>query len=868
MNTLHLTSSNTLRIRKIIKRYPMGMAITMLISAVMVRESHAEQVFNPEFLSDGLPDTQISDLSRFDKSTHQLPGVYRVDVYVNDQYAFTRDINFIESADAQDSTGLLPCLDIKTLKGFGVNIAQYEGFADTTQQCVDFTSIIEGATTQFHFDKQKLNISLPQISLMNQVRGYISPDQWDEGINGLFLNYNISGYNNSKTDSNSAFLRLDNGLNIGAWQFRHSGSWSYNSHQGKSSNQWNDLNTYAQTIVAPIKSQLIIGDSTTSGEIFDGFGYRGVHLSTSDAMYPDSQQGYAPSIRGVAKTNAKVVIKQNGYVVHQINVAPGPFKIEDINTASLNGDLVVTIEENDGSLQTFKVPFSILPILQREDRTKYSIALGEYRSGLRNQDNPFIAQATAIHGLNSGMTVYSGTQLSQKYKSFLLGLGANLGHYGAFSFDITHANSELADKSSSSGQSLRFLYSKSLLSSGTTFQLLGYRYSTKGFYTLNDVTNKNMSGYNTGKDQTDLPNIEDYYNLNNAKKGRFQLNISHSFGDYGSLFISGNQQTYWNTDKKDEWLQAGYSNSWKTVNYSFSVSRNKYSARDITDTMYTMNLSFPLDKVLAKAKFTDNPIQNSYASFSSTQNSNGDETYMAGVSGTLLKDRNLSYSFNQGKVSQQGDIGSLNVTYNGSYGNVGAGYSYEKDSNQFTYSASGGVLAHRDGITFGQPLGSSSILVKASGAKGVNIENQIGVKTDWRGYAIVPYANEYRSNRVALNSDSFSNNLEIRNNVEHVVPIKGAIVRATFDTSIGVRALVTLSHDGKPVPYASSVIETESSTRSMVADDGRVYLTGLPLKGTLEAYWGGNSSEKCSTAYDISQMDLTKPVVQFELECQ
>jgi outer membrane usher protein len=117
-------------------------------------------------------------------------------------------------------------------------------------------------------------------------------------------------------------------------------------------NQWNDLNTYAQTIVAPIKSQLIIGDSTTSGEIFDGFGYRGViclHLICIQIA------NKAMRLRSVMrKTNAKVVIKQNGYVVHQINVAPGPFKIEDINTASLNGDLVVTIEENDGSLQTFK----------------------------------------------------------------------------------------------------------------------------------------------------------------------------------------------------------------------------------------------------------------------------------------------------------------------------------------------------------------------------------------------------------------------------------------------------------------------------------------------------------------------------------
>ena len=164
-------------------------------------------------------------------------------------------------------------------------------------------------------------------------------------------------------------------------------------------------------------------------------------------------------------------------------------------------------------------------------------------------------------------------------------------------------------------------------------------------------------------------------------------------------------------------------------------------------------------------------------------------------------------------------------------------------------------------------MGSTSILVKAPGAKGVNIENNVGVKTDWRGYAIVPYANEYRSNRVALDSDSFSNNLEINNNVENVIPIKGAIARASFDTSIGVRALVTMSKTDKHLPYASRVIETNSSTRSMVADDGRVYLTGLPLKGTLQAYWGENTDEKCSTDYDISQMDLNKPVIQFAVEC-
>ncbi|SPL71302.1 outer membrane usher protein FimD [Acinetobacter stercoris] len=872
MSTRFVMPSNTLRIRKNIRLVPYGLAVTLLISMAVTRVTHAEQVFNPAFLKDDLSHSQISDLTRFEKSTHQLPGIYRVDIYVNDQYILTRDVNFIEKTDIKDRTGLLPCLDSKTLQSFGVNMGQYQALSDPNQQCIDFISIIEGANSQFQFDKQKLHISLPQASLRNQIRGYIPPDQWDSGINGMFVNYNLSGYNNSKTDTDSVFLRLDNGLNLGSWQFRHSSSWNHNSRHGKSSNDWNNLNTYLQKTIIPLKSQLIVGDGSSNSEVFDSFGFRGVHLSTADAMYPDSQQGYAPTVRGVAKTNAKVVIKQNGYVIHQINVAPGPFLIQDLNPTSISGDLLVTIEENDGSVQSFTVPYSSLPIFQREGRTKYSIIAGEYRSGLDSQDSPTVVQATAIHGLQKGFSVYAGTQLSDKYKSALLGMGANLGTYGALSFDLTHADSELADQSSHSGQSLRFLYSKSLLSSGTTFQLLGYRYSTKGFYTLNDVAYNRMSGYHTSHtqdgNQANTPIITDYFDLYNSKKGRFEVNISHSLGKYGSLFVSGNQQTYWGTNKRNEWVQAGYANSWKALNYSFSISHNKLSQLTESETMYAMNLSFPLDKLWPKSNFTDSPIKNAYTTFSTTQNSNGNESYLAGLSGTLLKDRNLSYSFNQGRVSRQGDIGSVTLNYDGRYGTVGAGYSYEKNSNQFTYNASGGILAHRDGITFGQPLGATSILIKAPGAKNVNIENYTGVRTDWRGYAIVPYATEYRANRIALNSNTFSNNLEINNNVENVVPIKGAISRATFNTSIGVRALITLSHLGKFAPYASSVVESNSSARGIVADDGRTYLTGLPVKGNLEVRWGVSEDEKCLASYDISEMDLTQPIVQFDLECK
>jgi outer membrane usher protein FimD/PapC len=81
---------------------------------------------------------------------------------------------------------------------------------------------------------------------------------------------------------------------------------------------------------------------------------------------------------------------------------------------------------------------------------------------------------------------------------------------------------------------LRFLYAKSLNNFGTNFQLLGYRYSTRGFYTLDDVAYRSMEGYEYEYDSEgnrhDVPDVKSYHNLSYSKKGRFQINISQNLG--------------------------------------------------------------------------------------------------------------------------------------------------------------------------------------------------------------------------------------------------------------------------------------------------------------------------------------------------
>ena len=39
--------------------------------------------------------------------------------------------------------------------------------------------------------------------------------------------------------------------------------------------------------------------------------FRGVQLASDDNMLPDSLKGFAPVVRGIAKSNAQITIKQN-----------------------------------------------------------------------------------------------------------------------------------------------------------------------------------------------------------------------------------------------------------------------------------------------------------------------------------------------------------------------------------------------------------------------------------------------------------------------------------------------------------------------------------------------------------------------------
>ena len=73
-------------------------------------------------------------------------------------------------------------------------------------------------------------------------------------------------------------------------------------------------------------------------------------------MLPGSLRGYAPAVRGIANSNAKVTIYQNAHILYETTVPAGPFVINDLYPSGYAGDLLVKITESNGQTRMFTVP--------------------------------------------------------------------------------------------------------------------------------------------------------------------------------------------------------------------------------------------------------------------------------------------------------------------------------------------------------------------------------------------------------------------------------------------------------------------------------------------------------------------------------
>ncbi|HEP0948451.1 TPA: fimbrial biogenesis outer membrane usher protein [Enterobacter roggenkampii] len=820
-----------------------------------MQNAMARDYFNPDLVElDNPQNGGKADLAAFEAGS-QAPGTYHVDVMLDNELVDTRDIEFKTSGAPNDEGKLEPCLTVEQLKEWGVKTELFPALAVDNERCANLHAIPSGST-EFQFGAQRLLISIPQAAISRQARGYVPPEQWDDGITAALLNYSLSGANNrsrngSSDTSNTQYANLRPGINIGPWRLRNYTTWS-RDEDGK--DKWDSVYTYAQRAIVPLKAQMTLGDSTAPADVFDSMPFRGAQLASDDDMQPDSLKGYAPVVRGIARTNAQVIVRQNGYEIYQTYVAPGAFEITDMYPTGGAGDLQVTIKEADGSIQQFTVPFASLPVLQREGRFKYAVTGGQYRSYNSSVDKTPFAQITGIYGLPYGLTAYGGGQTSSHYQSVAAGMGKNMGDLGAVSVDVIQAWSTPQNLPSDSGQSWRARYSKNFVETGTNFAIAGYRYSTKGFYGMQEV----------------LDSYGDNGVMQNRRRNRMELTMNQSLGgSLGSIMVSAVREDYWSSGRAMESWSLGYNNFWNGISYGLTYTSTRNGTPGTygnptsydKDRMVAFNISVPLEKFLPQT----------WANYSVSNSKNSGTTHTVGINGTALDNNALNWNVQQGYGSDNvGYSGNVNGDYKGTYGEVTAGYSYDQNNERLNYGIQGGVIAHADGVTLSQPLGETNVLVKVPGAKGLTVRNQNGAKTDYRGYTAINNVSVYRKNDIVLDPESMSDNVELDLTTRTVVPTRGAVVRAEYTANVGQRALFTLLRgNGQPVPFGAIVsVNGIKNSGFIVGDNGQVYLTGLGENVDLIAQWGEGTDKQCRASYALKPSDTKNNIAVVSTICR
>ncbi|GAB1437486.1 fimbrial biogenesis outer membrane usher protein [Providencia sp.] len=795
--------------------------VTSLISSLLLYANYvnADSVqFNQDALS--ISGNTDIDLSSFEKGSSQ-EGAYFSNVSIN-----SRRINYFDKIDFIDKDGIVqPCISQKLVEIIGLKedfIKQIPTWADG--QCYDLSAQDENITSQFDDEKQELLLSIPQAYFLYADENWVPPMQREVGSNALVFDYNIVEnyikYKNTQSTNNlSSFGSI--GANIGRWRLRSNYQFQkdFNDNQNDSF-KW--VQTYLFTDLPDLSAKFFAGKYYTASQIFDSVRFNGVSVFTDDNMLPAVLRGYAPNVTGTATSNATVVISQNGRILSQVKVAPGPFSIDNLSSA-LSGVLDVKITEEDGSVREYQISSTNIPFLTRPGMLQYKLNAGRLDPmGYKDVDNDFVSTEFSW-GLLNNLSAFGGlfATSNNEYHAYNAGIGLNMGRFGAISFDVTQSKNKLNEKDSGTGESYRINYAKRF-SNSSRLDLTGYQFSNEGFMSVNDFisTKGNPTSQN--------------FRQKNVFTTSFNQQIPYWNSD---VSLSYSRESYWNESKSNDTLSLSFNKTIKNDFFdnsllSLSLSESSYVKGKRSKQIY-LSLSVPFGGE-----------RNSRLQYFGSYNDR-DKKYSNNVNyHTKVDNNSLSLGLStrdffenttlNAAAYRDTQYGTAQVT--GSYGNDYHSLSGTLDGS-LTITSQGPVLHRR--VYDNQ----ARMVIDTDNAKGVSINNDESV-TNRFGLAAISNVPTYYKSTQYIDLNNIPNNVSIDDSVIESTLTDGAVGYVKLNAIVGEKALVTIHFpDGKTPPFGALVYDTEKDdVLGMIAENGQVYLTGIQPNQKLTVKWNSNQS--------------------------
>ncbi|EDQ0617180.1 P fimbrial usher protein PapC, partial [Escherichia coli] len=472
--------------------------ITCVILLSLFCNAASAVEFNTDVLD--AADKKNIDFTRFSEAGYVLPGQYLLDVIVNGQSISpaSLQISFVEPALSGDKAEKkLPqaCLTSDMVRLMGLTAESLDKVVYWHDgQCADFHGL-PGVDIRPDTGAGVLRINMPQAWLEYSDATWLPPSRWDDGIPGLMLDYNLNGTvsrNYQGGDSHQFSYNGTVGGNLGPWRLRadYQGSQEQSRYNGeKTTNRnftWSRF--YLFRAIPRWRANLTLGENNINSDIFRSWSYTGASLESDDRMLPPRLRGYAPQITGIAETNARVVVSQQGRVLYDSMVPAGPFSIQDLDS-SVRGRLDVEVIEQNGRKKTFQVDTASVPYLTRPGQVRYKLVSGRSRGYGHETEGPVFATGEASWGLSNQWSLYGGAVLAGDYNALAAGAGWDLGVPGTLSADITQSVARIEGERTFQGKSWRLSYSKRFDNADADITFAGYRFSERNYMTMEQYLN-------------------------------------------------------------------------------------------------------------------------------------------------------------------------------------------------------------------------------------------------------------------------------------------------------------------------------------------------------------------------------------------
>lgn len=803
-----------------------GGGFLILCGVALTPEGDARNVeFNIDVLD--VQDRENIDLTPFAQPGYVMPGNYLLDVKINGQSISIKKIIFREVGEAASLPQARLTKDLVNL--FALKKSYQDKLVWREDGGLDFTSLA-GMQVKADLGTSVLNITVPQIYLEYTSTDWDPPARWDNGLAGMLLDYSLNAASVRSTYSGSQNSLTGSGTlggNIGAWRLRADWQLKDMLADHPSANKGLDVTRYYLYRALPgMRAKVTLGENYLTSSIFDSFRFIGGTLESDVTQLPPSLRGYAPEVNGVADSNATVIVSQQGRVLYQTQVPPGPFSIQDLHS-SVNGLLDVEIREQDGKTKKFQIATASLPYLTRPGAVRYKLFTGRPNNLQHAVEGPIFTAAEASWGVTNGWSLYGGGLGTDGYQSLSLGIGRDLYKFGALSSDVTFARRRLAD-GTRQGKSFRVSYAKTFEELGSQVTFAGYRFSEKEYYSMAEyLSARQYQG-----------------NYRGNSKERYDISFNQRFTDLGiTAFLNYSHQSYWDRPASDrfELSVSTYLEllGLKNVSVSARAYHQNYNRRNDNGLMLSLNLPWG-DK--------------GYVNYSGTHSTHS-QSHSVGYSGRTEKDDsyNLRATHRQqenelsGYWNRRSNLGDITLSGSGSTASRSAA----------SLGLNGGLTATRHGVVLhGSGYnGSTRLLIGTDGVAGVPLQGGgRSTMTNQQGLAVFTGINSYTRTHTSVALNKLGDDLEASNSVTQLTLTEGAIGYRTLDVIAGRKGMATIRmQDGSVPPFGATVFTAQGKNAGIVGDDGIIWLSGMKPDETMRVQW---DSKQCdiSLPHDLSDI--------------